>query len=71
MTDTAAAGPFHVRIDADVRVRDAGRLGGRSDDELAALLTGLIQRHAGEAGLDLPDPSSVRVEVTRTNGAVG
>jgi len=65
MSDTTAAGPFHVSVEADVRVRDTRYVDGRSDTQLADLLTGLIQRHAGEAGLELVSPDSVQVRVTR------
>jgi hypothetical protein len=54
-----------VSVEADVRVRDTRYIDGRSDAQLADLLTGLIQRHAGEAGLELVSPNSVQVRVTR------
>lgn len=57
-----------MSVEADVRVRDPRSTSGRSDAQLAALLTGLIQRHAGEAGLELVSPESVQVQVTRQDG---
>jgi hypothetical protein len=66
MSDTSAAGPFHVSVEADVRVRDPRFIGGRSDAQLADLLKGLIQRHAGEAGLELVSADSVQVRVGRS-----
>ena len=57
-----------MSVEADVRVRDARYIGGRSDAQLADLLTGLIQRHAGEAGLELVSPDSVQVRVSRQDG---
>jgi hypothetical protein len=68
MSDSGAAGPFHVSVEADVRVRDARHVGGRSDEQLAALLTQLIQRHASEAGLELVSPDAVQVRVSSQNG---
>jgi hypothetical protein len=65
MSDSSAAGPFHVRVDADVRVLDQRHVEGRSDAQLAELLRGLIQRHAGEAGLQLVSPDAVQVQVSR------
>jgi hypothetical protein len=65
MSDTSAAGPFHVRVDADVRILDQRHVQGRSDAQLADLLKGLIERHAGEAGLQLVSPDSVQVQVSR------
>jgi len=65
MSDSTAAGPFHVSVEADVRVRDTRYVDGRSDAQLADLLKGLIQRHAGEAGLELVSPDAVQVRVTR------
>jgi hypothetical protein len=58
-----------VSVEADVEIVDGRRLGGRSDAQLAELLTGLIQRHAGEAGLRLVSPDAVRVQVARTGGS--
>lgn len=57
-----------MSVEADVRVRDSRHLGGRSDTQLAELLTGLIRRHAGEAGLELVSPDAVQVRVTRQDG---
>jgi hypothetical protein len=67
MTDDATTGPLHLTIDADVRIADARRLGGRSEEQLAEVLAGLIRRHAREAGLELVDPQAVRVVVTRAS----
>ena len=54
-----------MRVDADVQVVDQRHVQGRSDAELAELLRGLIQRHAGEAGLRLVSPDAVQVQVSR------
>lgn len=54
-----------MSVEADVRVRDPRYIDGRSDAQLADLLTGLIQRHAGEASLELVSPDAVQVRVTR------
>jgi hypothetical protein len=68
MSDTSSAGPFHVSVEADVRVRDQRYVSGRSDAQLAELLTGLIQRHIGEAGLELVAQDAVQVRVTGPDG---
>jgi hypothetical protein len=65
MSDAAAAGPFHVTVSADVRVTDPRRLGGADEDQMAEMLARLIRGHAWEAGLEIPDPQSVQVTVTR------
>jgi hypothetical protein len=67
MSDDASTGPFHLTVDADVRVTDPGRLGGAADAQLSDALAELIRRHAWEAGLQVTDPQSVRVVVTRTS----
>ena len=58
-------GPLHLTVNADVRVTNPGRLGNPSDAQLGEVLAELIRRHAWEAGLEVTDPKSVRVEVTR------
>lgn len=66
MTDDTSTGPLHLTVDADVRVTDPARLGNPSDAQLGEALAGLIRRHAWEAGLQIADPGSVRVVVTRS-----
>ena len=61
----ATNGPLHLTVDADVRVTNPGRLGNPSDAQLGEVLAELIRRHAWEAGLEVTDPKSVRVVVTR------
>lgn len=65
MSEASNAGPFHVTVDADVRVTDPRRLGGADETQMAGMLAQLIQAHAWEAGLEIPDPQSVHVSVTR------
>ncbi len=65
MSDDSAAGPFHVTVDADVRVTDPRRLGGADETRMADALAQLIRGHAWEAGLEIADPGSVHVSVTR------
>jgi hypothetical protein len=48
-----------------VRVTDPGRLASLSEAQLSTALAELIRRHAWEAGLQLADPQSVQVVVTR------
>ncbi|RIX31091.1 hypothetical protein [Amnibacterium setariae] len=65
MSDAAAAGPFHVSVNVDVRITDPSRLGGVDESRYAEALTRLIQGHAWEAGLEIVDPKSIEVSVTR------
>lgn len=65
MSDTAAAGSFHVTVDADVRIAASSRLAGVDEGRLAELLADLVRRHAREAGLEITDPQSVRAQVVR------
>jgi hypothetical protein len=60
-----AAGPFHVTVNADVRVTNPGRLGGADETRMAEALAQLIRGHAWEAGLEITDPASVQVSITR------
>jgi hypothetical protein len=65
MSDATTSGPLHLTVHADVRVTNAARLGNPSDDQLGTVIAELIRRHAWEAGLEVTDPQSVQVEVTR------
>lgn len=65
MSDASAAGPFHVTVRADVRITDPRRLGSADEGQMAEMLARLIRGHAWEAGLEIPDPQSVEVTVTR------
>lgn len=64
MSDDTPTGPFHLTIEADVRVANPARLGNPSDAQLGDVLADLIRRHAREAGLEITDPAAVRVTVS-------
>ena len=65
MSDATAGGPFHVTVNADVRVTDPMRFGGTDETQMAEMLAQLIRGHAWEAGLEITDSQSVRVSFTR------
>lgn len=65
MSDETTSGSLHLTVDADVRVTDPARLGNPSEAQLGAAIAELIKRHAWEAGLQVTDPQSVKVAVTR------
>ena len=64
VSDATMSGPVRLTVEAEVRVADPTRVGG-SEAQRAEFLEGLIRRHAWIAGLEVLDPQSVRVRVTR------
>jgi hypothetical protein len=67
MSDASTAGPFRVTVRADVRLTDPRRLGSADEDQMSEMLARLIRGHAWEAGLEITDPQSVQVTITRSN----